>query len=241
MPRGGLNLANMPRQRFAVIGIGRYGAEIARRLASKGSEVYAFDSDADRIELFKDDVAMAVSLDTTDKKALQAQRINEMDAAIVAIGENFESTILTVMNLMDLGVKRVIVRASGDNQKRILKALGIEEILAPEEEFASLVAEQLINPNITAFLQLPDNYEVAEVKAPRGILNRSVEDLDLVERYNLTLITIKRCYEEEIDGEVTRTEHILGVPKPETVVYDTDTLVVFGTLGNVKRLIEVNE
>jgi trk system potassium uptake protein TrkA len=231
----------MPTQRFAVIGVGRYGAEIARKLSSKGSEVYAFDSNADRIEMFKDDVALAVTLDTTDKKALLSQRVNEMNAAIVAIGENFEATILTVMNLIDLEVPRIIVRASGDNQKRILRALGIQEILAPEEEFATLVAEQLINPNITAFLQLPDNYEVAEVKAPRGIANRTVEDLDLVDRYNLTLITVKRCYEEELDGKVVRTEHILGVPKAETVVYDTDTLVVFGTLGNVKRFLEINE
>jgi len=231
----------MPRQRFAVIGMGRYGAEIARRLSSKGSEVYAFDSNPDRIELFKDDVAMAVTLDTSDKKALQAQRVEEMDAVIVAIGENFEATVLSVMNLIDLGIRRIIVRASGDNQKRILKALGIQEILMPEEEFATLVAEQLINPNITAFLQLPDNYEVAEVKAPSGIANRTVEDLDLINKYNLTLITIKRCYDEEVDGESVRTEHILGIPKPETTVYDTDTLVVFGTLGNVKRFIEINE
>jgi trk system potassium uptake protein TrkA len=221
--------------------MGRYGAEIARRLSSKGSEVYAFDSNPDRIELFKDDVAMAVTLDTSDKKALQAQRVEEMDAVIVAIGENFEATVLSVMNLIDLGIRRIIVRASGDNQKRILKALGIQEILMPEEEFATLVAEQLINPNITAFLQLPDNYEVAEVKAPSGIANRTVEDLDLINKYNLTLITIKRCYDEEVDGESVRTEHILGIPKPETTVYDTDTLVVFGTLGNVKRFIEINE
>lgn len=220
--------------------MGRYGAEIARRLASKGAEVYAFDTNADRTELFKDEVAVAVTLDTADKKALQAQRIGEMDAVIVAIGENFEATVLTVMNLIDLGIRRIIVRASGDNQKRILKALGIQEILAPEEEFATLVAEQLINPNITAFLELPDNYEVAEVKAPAGVVNRSVEELDLVKRYNLTLITVKRCYEEEVDGEAAMTEHILGVPKPETVLYESDTLVVFGTLGNVKRFIEVN-
>lgn len=231
----------MIRNRFAVIGIGRYGTEIAKRLASRGAEVYAFDSDADRIELIKDEVALAVQLDTADKKALVAQKITEMDAAVVAIGENFEATILTALNLMDLKIPRVIVRASGENQKRILRSLGIDEILAPEEEFASLVAEQLINPSITAFLQLPDNYEVADIRAPRGIANRTLDDIDLVNRYNLTLITIKRCYEEEVNGEMVRTEHILGVPKAETVIYDTDTLIVFGTLSNVKRFLEINE
>lgn len=231
----------MKGNRFALIGVGRYGREIAHRLAEKGAEVYAFDLGLERIEEIKDDVALAVQLDTTDKKALMAQKIDEMDAVVVAIGENFEATILTVINLIDLNIPRVIVRASGDNQKRILRSLGIEEILAPEEEFASLVAEQLINPSITAFLQLPDNYEVAEIKAPKGISNRTLEDIDLVNRYNLTLVTIKRCYEEEKNGEVVREEHILGVPKAETVIYDTDTLIVFGTLSNVKRFIEINE
>ncbi|WP_306641684.1 potassium channel family protein [Sanyastnella coralliicola] len=230
----------MSRNRFAVIGVGRYGTQIANKLSAKGAEVFAFDNNLDRIENIKENVALAVQLDTTDQKAMLSQKINEMDAAVVAIGENFEATILTVMNLLDFKVPRVIVRASGENQKRILKSLGIEEILAPEEEFASLVAEQLINPNITAFLQLPDNYEVAEIKAPRGIANRSLEDIDLVNKYNLTLITIKRCYEEEKNGEVVREEHILGVPRAETVVYTTDTLIVFGTLDNVKRFLEIN-
>ena len=231
----------MARNRFAVIGVGRYGTEIAHRLSSKGAEVYAFDTNLDRIESIKEEVALAVQLDTTDKKALMSQKVDEMDAAVVSIGENFEATILTVINLIDLKIPRVIVRASGDNQKRILKSLGIDEILEPEEEFASLVAEQLINPNITAFLQLPDNYEVAELRAPKGCANRTLENIDLVNRYNLTLITIKRCYETEENGEITREEHILGVPKAETVVYDTDTLIVFGTLSNVKRFLEINE
>lgn len=228
-------------KRFAVIGVGRYGTEIAQRLASRGAEVYAFDTNLDRIESIKEEVALAVQLDTTDKKAMMSQKIDEMDAAVVAIGENFEATILTALNLIDLKISRVIVRASGENQKRILKNLGIQEILEPEEEFASLVAEQLINPNITAFLQLPDNYEVAEVRAPKGIVNRTLESIDLVHQYNLTLITIKRCFEEQKNGEMVMAEHILGVPKSEIVVYETDTLIVFGTLDNVKRFIEINE
>ena len=231
----------MSGNRFAVIGVGQYGVEIAQKLASRGAEVFAFDTNPDRIESIKDEVSLAVTMDTTDKKSLIAHKVNEMDAAVVAIGENFEATILTALNLLDLKTKRVIVRASGDNQKRILRNLGIDEILAPEEEFASLVAEQLINPSITAFLQLPDNYEVAELRAPKGIANRTLEDIDLVNRYNLTLITIKRCFEEEKNGEMVQEEHILGVPKSETVIYDTDTLIVFGTLSNVKRFLEINE
>ena len=231
----------MNHKKVVVIGVGKYGSEIAQKLSSKGAEVYAFDVSEERIENIKDDVALAVALDTTDKKALMSQRIQEMDAAIVAIGENFEATVLTALNMIDLKIPRVIVRASGDNQIRILKNLGVTEILEPEGEIASIVAERLINPSITAFLQLPDDYEIAEIKAPKKILNRTLEDIKLLEKYNLTLITLKRQFEEETnDGEVEFKEHILGVLKEETVIYDTDTLVVFGTLNNVKRFLEIN-
>ena len=161
--------------KFAVIGVGRYGQTIAKRLAEKGAQVFAFDPDEDQIEGIKDDVAFAVTLDATDVKALQSQNLNELDAAVVAIGENFEATVLTCVHLMDLGVKRVIARASGDHQRLILEKIGVTEILTPEEEVAYVIREKLINPNIISFLQLPDDHEIAEIKAPKGCVGRTIE------------------------------------------------------------------
>lgn len=233
----------MPNKRFALIGVGRYGQQIAMKLSSQGAQVFAFDSDDEKIEEIKDSVALAVALDSTDKKALEANRIGEMDAAIIAIGENFEATVLTALNLIDLEVPRVIARASGENQIRILEKIGITEVLSPESEVAGIIAERLINPSITAFLRLPDEYEIAEIKCPRGIVNRTLEDIGLRNKYGLTLITLKRAYEmkEGDDGEVETEEHIMGVVKSETVIYESDTLVVFGTIQNVKRFIDINE
>ncbi len=233
----------MPNKRFALIGVGRYGQQIAMKLSSQGAQVFAFDSDEEKIEEIKDSVALAVALDSTDKKALEANRIGEMDAAIIAIGENFEATVLTALNLIDLEVPRVIARASGENQIRILEKIGITEVLSPESEVAGIIAERLINPSITAFLRLPDEYEIAEIKCPRGIVNRTLEDIGLRNKYGLTLITLKRAYEmkEGDDGEVETEEHIMGVVKSETVIYESDTLVVFGTIQNVKRFIDINE
>jgi trk system potassium uptake protein TrkA len=180
-------------------------------------------------------------LDCTDKKALIAQRIETMDAVVVAIGENFEAVVLTAINLIDLEIPRVIARASGANQRRILEKIGVTEILSPESEVANRVAERLVNPSITAFLQLPDEYEIAEIKAPKGIINRTLEDIDLTRRYDLKLITFKRAFEVTVDGEIRLEEHIIGIPKPENVIYENDTLVVFGTQQSVKRFLEINE
>lgn len=225
--------------RFAVFGIGRYGKQIALSLASKGAEVITFDTNPNRSESIKDDVALAVTLDSTDIRSLQSQNVQEMDAAIVAIGENFEATVLTSLNLLDLGVPRVIVRSNGEHQQRILSSLGIQEILTPESEVASIVSERLIHPNIGGFLELPDDYEIAEIHAPQNCIGRTLGSIDLTNRYELRLITIRRKFSGEKEGEPDQ-EHIIGVPKADMVIQDTDTLVVFGTLNGVKRFLEIN-
>jgi len=227
----------MKSMRYVVIGIGKYGSRIALEMAGRGAEVFAIDCVEERVEQVADDVAIAITMDSTDPKALRSQKLEGMDAAVVAIGENFEATVLTTLNLMDLGIPRVIVRASGRDQERILRKLGVEEILAPETEFAGIVAERLMNPNLRGFLELPDDFEIAEIKAPTGCVGRTLGDIDLTNRYELRLITIRRTYNEQGQDQ----EHLIGIPRPDTTVQETDTLVVFGTLGNVNRLLEVNE
>lgn len=227
--------------KFAVIGVGQYGSTIALRLAEKGAQVFAFDNQEEKIENIKDDVAFAVTLDTTDAKALAAQNIQEMDAAVVAIGENFEATVLTSVHLLDLGVKRIIARASGNDQRLILEKIGIKEILTPEDEVAFVIREKLLNPSILSFLQLPDDYEIAEIKPPKGTINRTIEDIDFRNKYQLTLVTMKREYDIKKKGQYEVEQHVIGVPNSDTVIESRDTLVVFGTAKHVQRFIDVNE
>lgn len=231
----------MQHSKFAVIGVGRYGHTIAKRLAEKGAQVFAFDSDEEKIENIKDEVAYAVTLDSTDIKALKTQNISDMDAVVVAIGENFEATILTSVHLLDLGVKRIIARASGAHQKLILEKVGVQEILTPEDEVAFVVREKLINPSIVSFLQLPDDYEIAELKAPKGCVGRALNEIEFRNKYELTLVTIKRQFNIiKKTGECVE-QHVIGVPKSDTVIQDLDTLVVFGTSKNVQRFMDINE
>ena len=227
--------------KFAVIGVGRYGSTVARRLAEKGAQVFAFDPNEEKIEGLKDEVAFAVTLDATDIRALKAQNLDEMDAAVVAIGENFEATVLTCVHLLDIGVKRVIARASGDHQRLILEKIGVTEILTPENEVAYVVREKLLNPNIVSFLQLPDDHEIAEIRAPKGCVGRTIEDVSFRNKYEMTLITIKREFKVVKNGEEKTEQHIIGVPKNDMVIKNKDTLVVFGAAKSVERFIEINE
>ena len=226
--------------KFSVIGMGKYGKAIAQILSDRGAEVIAIDNREDLIEEVEDFVALAVTMDATDGKALEAQDIHECDAVVVAIGSNFEALLLCCFQLKELGVKRIIARSNDENQKKILLRMGIEEILEPEKEIGVFVAEQLINPNIVSFLQLPDDYEVAEIKPPVDIAERSVEDIGLRNKYRLNLITIKRCFEEDKGNSIEVVQHILGVPSADTIIKQTDTLIVFGTSRDIQRFIEIN-
>ncbi len=223
--------------KFAVIGIGQFGSAIARTLSERGAEVIAIDTSINKIEAIKDDVAHAVACDATDKKNLLSQNIEDMDAVIVAIGENFEGLLLCTFNLMELKVKRIIARAMGEEQKSILQRMGVTEILSPENEVGISVAEKLLNPNVIDIMELPDGYEIAEIKAPINIIDRSIEDINLREKYKLNLVTIIRPSENE-DGQPI--QNTIGVPNAQTTIRANDLLVIFGSMKNINRFTEIN-
>ncbi len=226
------------KHKFAVIGLGLFGSAIARKLSAKGAEVIAIDNDENNVENIKDDVAQAVTLDATDKKALLSQGVDEVDAIVVAIGENFEALLLCTVYLQEMNVKRLIARANDSQQRKILEKLGIEEILSPEDEVGKVVAERLINPSLLSMLQLPDEYEVVEVKAPKKSIGRSLRDIDFRNRYELNVVTIKRYADS---GKEEEKCHVIGVPDAETVIAENDNLLLFGKVKNIEKFIEINE
>lgn len=226
--------------KFAVIGLGKFGMTIARNLAQKGAEVLAIDNHQEKVEYISDEVAYSVCLNATDIKALKSQNIQDMDAVVVAIGEDFEALLLTTVILMDLNIKRIIARAMSPTQKMILEKLGIKEILSPEDEVGAAVAQRLTNPDIITFLPLPDNYEIAEITAPTGIQNKTIRKIQLREKYNLNLITIKREFEEMKGEEVAKSTHIIGVPKAETVIFENDTIILMGKIKDIQKFLEIN-
>jgi trk system potassium uptake protein len=226
--------------KFAVIGLGHFGYAVARNLAQKGAEVLAIDRDLERVDLIKDDVAYAVALDSTDAKALASQNVADMDAVLVAIGENIEGLLLTTVQLLELKVKRIIARAMSQQQRLILDKLGVKEILSPEDEVGKLVAEMLLNPNMKAFLPLPDDYSISEIEAPRRIINKNIESIRFTENYDLDLIAIKRRYEELVEGKRSFVEHLLTRPSKDSMVEPSDVLIVLGKAQNVEKFVELN-
>lgn len=231
----------MVSEKFAVIGVGHFGRAIALTLSKRGAEVMAIDTNEEIIDSISDDVAYAVTLDATDRRALMSQDIKDFDAVIISIGQNFEQRLLCAAVLLDIGVKRIICRSLGKSQRLILEKMGIDEILSPEDEVAIIVCERLLNPNIVSYLQLPDDYRIAEVIAPRKTNGRTLNDIDIRDRYKLSLVTVKREFQEVVDNKKQMIQHIMGVPDSKSIIQFNDTLVVFGKTRDIDRFIEINQ
>jgi len=225
-------------KKVAVIGIGNFGAHLAVTLAKQGAEVLEIDSSMDRLEDIKDKVTYTVRLDSTEEKALRDQGLTELDAVIVAIGDDFEATLLTIVALQNIGVKRIIARATTKTHERILRHLGIEEVISPAVEAAERLADSLMYRGVIDSLELSSDYSIVEVSAPEAFIGKSLGELQLRETFDVNLITIKRVEQEpRLLGLRSRTvEKILGIPTPDMVVQRGDVLVLFATKPAISRM-----
>ncbi len=224
-------------KRFAVIGLGRFGRRLAQALTQAGHEVIAIDEREDVIESARDEVALAVRLDATDPEALKSQDLDKCDAAVVSIGEDFESNALATATLKSLKVPLVISRASTEIQRRILARIGADAVINPEDEMAVRLANQLTNPNIVEHLELAEGHSLMQIRAPKAWHNRTLGDIDLRKKHEVNLIAIKRPVKKtDEQGDEVTTEEVIDLPMAHTVIRQGDVLVLVGTTESLEAL-----
>jgi len=212
----------------AVIGLGEFGAAAAAGLAKDGVEVIAVDINMDRVNAVKDQVAWAVRMDASQEHAMQAHGIAEVDVLIAAIGANFEAQVLVVVHAKEFGIKKIVARATTPDHRRVLKAVGADEVLNPEEEAARWMVQRLLITNISTYFELAEGFSVVEVNAPPGIVGRSLGELNLRRRFRVNLVAIKRM-EISPSGEKVLAR-FNPVPLPEEVIQENDVLALVGSV-----------
>ncbi|HUU93845.1 MAG TPA: TrkA family potassium uptake protein [Phycisphaerae bacterium] len=224
-------------KRFLIIGLGRFGRRLAQALTEAGEEVIAADIREDVVERVRDEVALAVRLDATDPEPLKNQDVTGVDAAIVAIGEDFEANVLATTTLKLMGVPRVISRASSEIQRRILSRVGADEVIFPEEERAVRLANQLTNPNILEHLALSEGHSLVQIRAPSAWHDKTLGDIDLRRKYEVNLVAIKRPARSGAEqGEEGAAEELLDLPMAHTTVREGDVLVLVGATESLAQL-----
>jgi trk system potassium uptake protein TrkA len=225
-------------ERFAVIGMGRFGKRLSALLAEAGAEVIAVDREKTVVDEIRDTVTLAVCLDSTDEDALQAQGIHKVDVVIVGIGSSFEANLLTTVVLKQLGVPRVISRATTDRRAKILMSIGADSVANPELESAARWRSQLLAPSLMERLDLADGYSLTQVAAPEIFHNKTLEELDVRKKHKITVAAIRRSPDSEKSETETnrRSTRLIKVPMPETRIRPGDILLVIGSDEAIEAL-----
>lgn len=177
---------------YVVVGLGRFGTAIATRLFELGNEVLAIDENAENIQRIADHATHAVVGDARDEAVLRALGVGNFDCAVVAIGEDLAASILVTLNLKDLGVPAILCKASGDAAKKALERVGADRVVIPEREMAVKLAESLSSSNILDFIELSNDYGIAEIALPAHWAGQSIRTLNIRAKYGVTVLAVKR-------------------------------------------------
>lgn len=220
------------KKQYAVIGLGRFGFNVAKTLVKYGAEVIAIDRTEERVKKAADVVPHVVQLDAMDEKALRDVGVQNVDTAIVSIGENIESSILVVMILKNMGIKNIIAKAVTTLHGKVLENLHVQRIVFPERDMAVRVAQSLARPSILDQLMLSEEYSIVELETPKNLLGKTLKEAQLRTKYGVNLIAIKRRVLEK--SEVKETWNVN--PHPNDTMEEGDILVLIGTNENLEKL-----
>jgi trk system potassium uptake protein TrkA len=222
-------------RQFAVIGLGRFGYSVAETLIKKGYEVLAIDKDEAKIEAVSDFATYAVQCDATDMKALKAVSAQNVDVAVVSIGEDMEASILIVMTLKEMGVGQIIAKAVTPIHGRILVNLGVTEVIFPERDAAIRLAHRLIAPNVLEYLELSPGYSIEEIAVPLKIAGKKLKESQIRTLFGVNVIAIRKKATRLVKGTV-KTEEIFNVSlSAEDILEKGDILVIVGREEDLER------
>jgi trk system potassium uptake protein TrkA len=220
---------------FAVIGLGLFGRKVCEVLTEKGGEVIAIDNNPGQINKVKDFVSQAILLDSTDEESIGDAPFDQVDAAIVAIGDNIEASILTTTLLKQLGVPYILARAVNKTHFQVLKQVGANEIINIEEDQGKRIAMNIIAPSVMDKVKLSKDVFLSEMYLPQAYYNMKVTSLDLNEKFKLQLVSVRRTISSlDSDGNTIREEKLLFPGQVESYL-DGDILILVGNEKDIEK------
>lgn len=218
-------------KQFAIIGLGSFGFYLATRLYEKGHEVIAMDKDPAPVQEIKDRVSQAVVADATDARALAALDLKSMDAVVVSMGSVLDDSILSTLNLKELGVKTVYAKAHSEPHGRILEKIGATEVLFPEKDQAIALAEQLHTPNMLDYLPFAEDHSIVQVAPPRRYIGKTLKAINLINRYGIQVVAVQELVPERLNM----------IPGADYLIKDSDILILLGPNEAIDKFRNANE
>lgn len=209
---------------FIVIGLGRFGAAVAKELCELGNQVLAVDQDRNLVQEIADQVTHAVVGDGRDPEVLRSLGVKDYDCAVVAIGNDVGNSALVTMRLKEAGVPKVICKAQSHVHKRLLEKIGADRVVFPEHEMGITVAQGLAHSNIINFIELSPEYGIVEVDLPNGWAGQTIRELDIRAKFKVNVIAVRQGQEINV------------APGADCVLNHGDRLLVLGEDRNISAL-----
>ncbi|MFD1096621.1 potassium channel family protein [Salegentibacter chungangensis] len=228
--------------KYIIIGLGHFGSSLAEKLTEKGNEVFGVDIKMERVEHIKDKITHAVNLDATDPAAVSNLPLRETDIVIIAIGEDKGANIMTTALMKRMHVKKLISRAVDPLQEMVLQAMGIEEIIHPEEETAERWSKKLNLHGVVDSFELNGDFSIIETKVPKEYEEKTLGELDFRDKYNLIVLTTMKISSQKNElGASHEITSVQGVANSETKLYENDIMVIYGNNKDIKNLLDDHE
>ncbi|WP_456398984.1 potassium channel family protein [Mesoaciditoga sp.] len=216
-------------KQYVVIGLGEFGKNLAKYLQDMGNEVLAIDGADEIVQELSSDLTYVVKADATSQEALEALGVKNFDVAIVSVGgKDVQASILISLILKDMKIPTIIARASTELHGRVLEKIGVNLVVYPEKEMALSLAKKLTMPNVVEKATVAGNYKIYEVKTPASFDGKSLQELKLNKRYEMTVMLVKGADEK------------IEFPSAQTILRKDDTMIVLSTDEGMKTFSEEN-
>jgi trk system potassium uptake protein TrkA len=216
--------------KYIIFGLGNFGASLAKKLTEQGNEVIGIDSRMEKVDSYKEKISHTICMDATDEFTVSGLPLKETDIVIVAIGEDQGANIMTTALLKNFEVKRLISRAINPLHEKVLQAIGVDEIVHPEEETAERWAKKLCLSNVVDSFELNEDYSIIEAKVPSDYIGSTVRKVGFRREFNLLVLTIiKKVEVKSIVGKSKIETQIQGVASADNQLEADDILVLYGS------------
>lgn len=226
--------------KYIIFGLGNFGASLAQKLTEQGNEVIGIDLSMVKVVAYKEKISHTICMDATDELTVAGLPLKETDIVLVAIGEDQGANIMTTALLKNFEVKRLISRAINPLHEKVLQALGVDEIVNPEEETAERWAKKLCLNNVIDSFELNDDFSIIEAKVLNDYIGKSILEVGFRSAFNLlVLTTIKKVEVKSILGKSRIETQIQGVASAHDMLYPNDILVLYGSNKDLQNFLKL--
>ena len=225
--------------KYIIIGLGNFGASLAEKLTLQGNEVIGIDTRMNKVDALKEKVSHTICMDATDEFTVSGLPLKDTDVVVVAIGEDQGANIMVTALLKNLYVKRLISRAINPLHEKVLMAIGVDEIVHPEEETAERWAKKLCLTGVVNSFELSDDYSIVEINLPPEYEGKTITEVGIRKKYNLlVLTTIKSAQIKSSIGGSLKESKVQGVAGANLVLEKDDVLVVYGANKDIQSMLK---